>query len=188
MTLIGAIVAFGPLSVFGVLVCLVAMGLAWSPFAAAIMGHLAQRRGLNGRRYALVGAAYSAFLLVPWIQLFWGLLSRRAPGFVGPVYFLLYFSWLIGPIVFWGQYVAEIELLQTLGIGDVSNEEELAPLQMLFVYCVFVAMILAWCGSVIISFRKPTDVVVIPTKSFSYISPFALAWVCTLAVGVYWFL
>ena len=185
MTTTAAIIAFGPLSAFVVFTGIAASGLVWTPFAAAITGYLAHRRGLSAGRFALVGAVYAAFLLVPWIQLVVGLLNQRVLRVVGPVYCLLFFSWLVGPIAFWGQYVAQIEVIQTLGIGNVSYEDRLAPLHMLVVNCVFVGMILMWCGSVVISLRFSPNATVIPTPSFRYVIPFMLAWTCTLAVWVY---
>ncbi len=184
MTLTGAIVVFGPLSVFGVLICLLAVGLAWSPFGALTVWYLARRRGLSGGHFAMVGGAYSIFLLIPWLRLVYGLNAQRSPGFVGPLYLLLYFAWMVGPILFWGQYVVGMDIFW-LGHGP---DETLAPGGWLGGYSVFVVMTLTWLGSAVTSLKIRTNTVYPPLTSSRYIIPFALTWICTLAVGVYWFL
>ena len=186
MTTVGAIVLFGPLSVTVVLAFLVALpGLAWSPFAALIAWRLARRRGLSGGRYALVGAAYSVFLLVPWLYLAVSLLGRRPPGFVVQlIYRLLYFAWLVGPIVFWGQYMAGIGVLWLDFIWGGDTSEILDHDRRLVVYSVWSTMILMWIGSGVMSLGKwesDNDVTDHALMSVRFITPFALAWLCTLA-------
>ena len=134
----------------------------------------------------MIGAAYSTFLLVPWFRLVVGLIAQREPGFVGPVYILLYSAWFIGPIVFWGQYVANIEALQTLGIGSVSYDEAFTLVDMA-TYGVFAAMSLTWIASMVMSLRTPANMVHPPVMSFRYIMPFVLASGCTLFVYGYLF-
>ena len=169
------IVAIGPISVTGVLfLFFVVPGFVWSPFAALIAWYLARRRGLSARRYALVGAAYSIFLLVPWLRLIVGMLTQREPGFVGPVNFLLYFAWLVGPIVFWGQYIVFV------------GQEEFGVFPLLVSVGILATMFIMWIASVVISLRQAYDYYTdLPVMSFRYIMPFVLAWGCTLFIYGY---
>ena len=109
-----------PLTVAAVLGYLLAIpGLVWSPFAALITWRMARSRGLDGERYALAGAAFSIFLLLPWLLLVTALHKRYVPDTaVRLSYVLLYFAWLVGPITLWGQWVAQWEFLFGFGLLD----------------------------------------------------------------------
>ena len=123
--LIAVIIGFGPILVIAYVTFLAMLpGLVWSPFAALITWRMAQRRGLDGRRYALVGALCSVFLLLPWVLLTVALLRRHLPVSVIKLSCILaYTVWLIGPIVAWGQLAALIGWLMTLGLGGGLSED-----------------------------------------------------------------
>ena len=192
VTLGAAIIAVGPLLIEFVLLFFVAvLGLVWSPFAALITRRLALRRGLDGGRYALAGAAYSVFLMFPWLLLVITMIRVRLPrSVVLWSYVLLYLVWLVGPIIFWGQFVAHIGYVMTFGLGG-GLSENLKPDDPLVAYGVFAVMILMWVVSGTISWRVSSsvhDVTVDELMSLRYIMPFALVWVCTLFAYGYLFL
>ncbi len=179
MTLIDGIIIWGSFYVTATLVLVAGAGLLWSPFAALISWHVARRRGLNERRHALAGAAYSVFLLLPWILLLVELLGRRVPWFAVLLsYVLLYFVWLSGPVWFWANYHAAfygLELYFVIGGSYASQQNSL-----LVGYGVIALMLILWFGSGINLIRKwnPHGNVV----TINYIIPFALAWICTLVI------
>ena len=186
-TLVGGIVIYGSLVVLLVQSQLAYLGLLWSPFAALISWRLARRRGLGGARPVVAGAAYSVFLLVPWVLLLVVLLGRRLPRSVVTLLFiLLYSAWLIGPILFWGQYVAMNDVVRLTFIWGPGNG---APDNWLVAYVGWAVVILIWFGSVFLNRWESDDSVTYDQlMSVRFITPFALAWAVNLTVNVYWFL
>lgn len=177
MTVAGAIVAFGPLfvTVFGFFLVGVA-GLVWSPIAVLIVRGLTRDRTFYGPRYGWESAACSVFLLLPWILLVVALVRGRLPcSALCFAYILLHLVWLIGPIVFWGQYILGMDIFW-LGEGP---DEIFAPGGWLVGYSVFAAMILAWSGSVFSlsgwHFGN-RDVTLEELIRFRVIMPFVVAW------------
>ncbi len=174
-----------PLTVAAVLGYLLAIpGLAWSPFAALITWRMARSRGLNGWRYALTGAAFSVFLLLPWLLLVTALRKRYVSDTaVRLSYAFLYIAWLVGPIIFWGQSAAQFEFL--FGFGLLDGPSKFEPYYPLWEHGVFLLMILMWAVLGIMSLRiwnfeyDVTDKVLMSPR---YILPFALAWGCTIGV------
>ena len=165
--------------------------LAWSPIAAVITWYMARRKGLGGGRYALTGAASSIFMLLHWPILVATLLTGKVPVRTTRFcYILLYAVWLLGPIMFWGQYIAQVGWLQTLGFGgDLSREiDRSAPL---LVFGGFALMIVAWLASVTMTWKTWEAIpraMVGDVASHNYMLPFAGAWLSTVAVFGYLFL
>ena len=186
--LIAVIIGFGPILVIAYVTFLAMLpGLVWSPFAALITWRMAQRRGLDGRWYALVGALCSVFLLLPWILLTVALLRRHLPVSVIKLsYILLYAVWLVGPIVIWGQHVARIDFLTSLWLFEGVYSSEPAP--PIYTYGVYMVMVLMWIVSGVMSLKIwnfEYDVTYQVLMSFRYITPFALTWACILLLYVY---
>ena len=176
--MLGAILIWGPLYITAVLACVVFAGLVWAPLAALIAWHIARRRGLDRRRHALAGAAYSVFLLLPWFLWVAAQLRPRMPGNgIQLSHVLLYFVWLLGPILFWGQWYANAGI-PIIFVGAVGSYEDSALDNWLAVYSVFAIMILMWIGSVVNSIR--TRKLQNNEMAIGYIIPFSLAWLCTL--------
>ena len=74
-----------------------AVSLLWAPFGALVCAVLARRRGLSPRRYAVAGAAHSAFFFLPWVYLVARMLGWVIPKpLVAIPYFVLYAAWLQG--------------------------------------------------------------------------------------------
>ena len=147
MTLEGGLFAFGPLMVWIGLVFFVAIpGLLWSPFASLIAWRIARHKGLDGRRYAMSGAAYSVFMFLPWVHLIAGLSGYRVPRFpITVTYLLLHWSWLTGPLMMLTQIVAESWLeLDTL-------------LEHIVAYSIWTIMILGWIVSASLKLRAVTS-------------------------------
>lgn len=173
-------------------------GLIWSPFAALITWRMAQRRGLDGRRYALAGAACSVFLLLPWVLLIVASLRRHLPVLVVKLSCILaYTVCLIGPIAMGGQFVLTVESLMNPGLGFLGVEDPKPVLPIMtsalpiITYGMFAAMLAAWAVSGVLSWKTwwdHPDVTVEDMVTFRYIIPFALTWGCMLFVYVYMFL
>ena len=187
MTTGAGIIAFGPLTLTLVMVfLLVVPGLMWSPIAGLISWHNARNSWLNGGREALVGVAYSICLLLPWILLAVALKKGRlSSSAVNSFYFILYFAWLIGPIVFFGQAGAQFEVLQfNVGAGTPK------PDYWLVAYSLFFGMLILWIGSGFIKLNAwwiskddvtvAEEVMVDDLIRFRFIMPYALAWGCTV--------
>lgn len=175
-----AIYVWGPLLVAATLFIVAGAGLLWSPVGALIAWRLASRQRLDGRRHALLGVAYSVFLLLPWFILVFGLFRRDltvSATIVSLSTVILYCFWLVGPILFWGHYVANFVTVEYF-VGNSSYEFREEPDNWLAIYSLFAMMIVLWIGSSINTmrtWRKHGDVL-----NINYILPFALAWVCTL--------
>ena len=186
-----AIVVFGPWMVMGITGFMVApIGLVWSPFAALITSRMARNRGLDGGRYALAGAISSIFLLLPWLLLVIGLRRGRLhPTVLQYTYIFVHLVWLLGPVVIWGQSIAEIEFLTTLEI-DFGHGSAYEPTYPVLSYSGFGLMVTSWILSACVTakvwssrFEGELGEIV----GFRYIIPFMGAWACTLAVLGYVF-
>ena len=91
--LFAVLIVLLPFAIFAVLFQLFC--IAWAPFAALICEIMARKRGLNAGRYALVGAVYSVWLFVPWMDLIRRMRNpRTASGPLTSHYNLLYAFWL----------------------------------------------------------------------------------------------
>ena len=166
-------------------------GLAWSPFAALMAWWMARRRGMGGGLYALRGAAFSVFLLVPWFLMVAALHWCSVPvSMLRWSYGLLFSVWLAGPIVFWGQYVAEINFLQTLGLGSVT---QIDPDRPFIAYGVLIGMVVAWVVSAVTTLKLFESKYVVDVgpedlANLRGMMPYILAWGCTVVVLGYGFL
>ena len=174
-----AIYVWGPLLVAATLFIVAGDGLVWSPVGALIAWRLASRQSLDGRRYALAGAAYSVFLLFPWFLLIATLLGRRLPEIgIALTYFLIYFFWLMGPILFWLHYFTDVSLVVWNRMLGSSYYEYNVPGNWLLVYTTVAVMMLLWIGSAVISLKtwnRRQDLL-----NINIVLPFSLAWLCIL--------
>ena len=160
-------------------------GLIWAPFAALITWNLARRRQLDGVRYALAGLASSVLLLVPWLLLLSAQRKGVSDSSVRLSYVLLHLGWLLGPIMIWGQHVAELEFLVTLGLHISGGSESDLPI---LNYGVLGAMFAMWAVSAILTLKRWDSVYDVTDRelmTFGHLLPFALAWACTLFVQGY---
>ena len=74
-------------------------GWAWAPFAALICWLRARSLGLPPKRYAAIGALYSALFFLPWAYLTLRMFGKTVGGSaVSAGYLLLYAVWFCGPI------------------------------------------------------------------------------------------
>ncbi len=106
---------FGPplLFVFPMMV-IALVGTAFSPIAGIISGWLAHRRGLNVKRFTVIGVVYSIMLAVPCLFLVFGLrgwnMSRRL---IRRIYIFLYVEWFgINVLMCFGTFVAGPESIR----------------------------------------------------------------------------
>ena len=179
MTLSGAILSWGPLWITVALFIVGSAGLVWSPVGSLIAWRLASRQNLNGRRYALAGAAYSVFLLFPWFLLIAALLGRRLPDIgIALSYASLYFFWLLGPILFLLHYRTHLSSLAMDYLQGGSYYEYSQPDDWLLVYSTIAVMVLLWIGSAVIflsTWNRRQEAL-----NINYVLPFSLAWLCLL--------
>ena len=179
MTLSGAILIWGPLLLTTVLFIVAGAGLVWSPVGALIAWRLASRQSLDGRRYALAGAAYSVFLLFPWFLLIAALLGRRLPEIRDrPVVCLAIFFLVIGSQLFWLHYFTDVSLVALDRMAGNSYYEYSVPDNWLLVYSTVAVMMLLWVGSAVISLRtwnRRQDLL-----NINIVLPFSLTWLCIL--------
>ena len=119
-----------PLVLVGVPIAVIAVGgVVLSPVAGLISGRLARRRGLDSRRFAVIGVGYSAMLGFPWVFLVFGMRGWNIPRFlIRALYVILYAAWLllcvplmfsavIGPGVIFGSFYWMLVVL--LGIISI---------------------------------------------------------------------
>ena len=101
---------FGPFYVLFLLAGWIALGLAWAPFAAFISMRKARRFGLNPLKFAALAFLLSLFFIFPWLYLNDALngtkpneLRKSLADRVEPCsLFVLYATWLLGPIALMG--------------------------------------------------------------------------------------
>ena len=77
------------------------LGWLWTPFAALICWLRARSLGLPPRRYAAIGALYSALFFLPWLYLALRMFGKTVSGpavSIGCIF--LYAVWFCGPIAF----------------------------------------------------------------------------------------
>ena len=162
---------FVSLNALAGMILIPAVGLLWSPFAAAITHYQAQRHGLVGFRYAVVGAIYSVFLLAPWFYLNSRVSGdeRIVPG--GWTFILLYTSWMFGPIV-------SLWILNESYHGSGTNVTTIVFWVMLAAWIASMIPLLASGGSLnppgIPHVRRHDSGTLLPVR---YVLPFASAWV-----------
>lgn len=110
VVIIAAIMALvffvGPLYAVPALFLLVLLGAFWSPFAAAICGRIARKRGLipgneyistHGNEYIKAGFASSFWLFVPWLYLVYRMIGKPlAHRSVIVAYAILFPLWMYG--------------------------------------------------------------------------------------------
>ena len=179
MTTVGSILLTSPSLAMGMII-VAAAGLLWSPVAAVITRHQARKHGLTGSHYAVAGALYSIFLLVPWFYLGPRVRGDKEMVPSGWTFALLYLSWVLGPIVSWW-------IVMETDYGSDSD----ATMIVLWV------MLAAWAGSIMVllgsgrprtgqwrgvsSLPRPrrTVTALLPVR---YILPFALAWASVVFV------
>ena len=172
---------------FGVYPATVLWGVVstmFSPFAAGICMWLARRRGLNVRRYGLIGAIYSAFFLFPWINLVTRLLGRRMPRTIAIAgYVVLYVGWL-----------ASLLSVFSLALMDYRNPDGSLDIfrSLGFVEAFIGAVAAVWSALALVNNRKrweefPGDHT-INSRELIYIAPFAFAFITVVIVIIKGFL
>ena len=156
-------------------------GLLWAPFAALITARMANNRGLERRKYAIVGATYSVLFFWPWVYLIARMRNRRIWGWViRCVYVILYgliwpVTWLASAInlIFLSAYVSSV--LSWI----------LSPLLLLSVVMWFISKrnLTKWQRGYA-KMRNGSPVDVLPDRV--YILPFAYAFASVLFFTILW--
>ena len=89
------IIVFSPAAVVAAML----LGWLWAPFAALICWLRARSLGLPPRRYAAIGALYSALFFLPWLYLALRMFGKTVmDSMVVGGYIVLYLIWFLGPI------------------------------------------------------------------------------------------
>ena len=142
-----------------------ALGLLFAPVAAICCRRSARQNGLNPRRYALMGGAYSCLFFVPAVSLLKEIqgkeVSRNA---IKRTYIALYSYWGIGPV--------GLPLMLDLAGGGS-----------LLWFMLFVT----WVASIVRANNRNQEAqaVPLPIMSFAYITPFALAYLSSVVSIVF---
>ena len=192
MELISVSIILAPLLLtFGMGVGGAVAGLLCSPLAAVMSLRQARRMQLDVRRYTIAGIASSVFLLIPWFILANGLRRGRPSDSALRVSFILILLlWLAGPMLMWGQVVAQIDILLTFGLWS-STSGKSPPYYPLLGYTGFTLMAILWAVSAITGLRRwnsAYDIGIDELASVRGMLPFAGAWISTVAVLGYLFL
>ena len=87
-----------PMLAVPALFLLIPLGIVWAPFAAAICGKIARKRGLDpGDGYIKAGLSSSFWLFVPWIYLVSRMRGKPLPHtLVVAAYCMLFLMWMFG--------------------------------------------------------------------------------------------
>ena len=140
-----AIVALvlSPVFVGGATVAAMLLGWLWSPFAALICWMRARSLGLDARRYAKVGALYSALFFLPWLYMTLRMFGKTvADSAVSAGYFVLYLIWFLGPI--------GISFLACVGSGSqVFNSDPADPDPTAFDIFLFCSLLAFLCANLV---------------------------------------
>ena len=93
---------YGAPVVIILLMLLVVLGVTWIPFGVTICAWMANKKQLPVLKFAIAGALFSLFLLLPWFYLITRMIGKELPRFaIKSSYVLIYISWLFGPILFY---------------------------------------------------------------------------------------
>ena len=192
MELISVSIILAPLLLtFGMGVGGAVLGLLCSPLAAVMSLRQARKMQVDVRRYTIAGVASSVFLLIPWFILANALRrGRPSDSALRLSFILVLLLWLAGPMLMWGQVVAQIDILLTFGLLS-STSEKSTPYYPLLGYAGFSLMAILWAVSAIIGLRRwnsTYDIDVEELTSLRNMTPFAGAWISTVAVLGYLFL
>lgn len=95
---ISTVIASAMIYAVAALLLLIPLGIVWAPFAAAICGKIARKRGLDpGDGYIKAGLSSSFWLFVPWIYLVSRMRGKPLPHtLVVAAYCVLFLSWMFG--------------------------------------------------------------------------------------------
>ncbi len=74
-----SVLILGPFVFIGLGAVIVLVGALWSPAAAVLCARAARRKGLDPKRYAMLGGLYSTLMIVPWVLLLLRLCGNRIP-------------------------------------------------------------------------------------------------------------
>ena len=171
MTLLFAVLLMAPAVYISVL---------WAPIGGVIVGMLAHSRGMNGFKYGLIGALYSAAFFCPWIYFTASVNGKWVEsGFVRAAYISLFIAWLASTM---GH--ATLRFIAWIGKlfgGAVSFAWEVGPLidlASISIWCCSLAW-LVWTNETLGPARENSDGVEI--ISMGYLQPFVLCAVSTIS-------
>ena len=123
---------------------LLALGLAWAPFAAGISAMSARKKGLDARRHAVAGALYSALMFCPWVYFMLRMNGRNVPAILVRLFYISVFTaWALGA-VFWTFIVAIAHHPGTDSLYKFSNPWVVFSY---IVYALLFAEVGAWLAS-----------------------------------------
>lgn len=84
------------------IVLIEALGIIWAPFGTAICILVAKKKQLPVLKFAVAGALFSMFLLLPWFYLITRMIGKKLPRFaIKSSYVIIYISWLFGPFLYY---------------------------------------------------------------------------------------
>ena len=134
-------------------VVLLAVGVAWAPFAAVVSFFAARSQGLPPFRYAGIGALYSALSFFLWLYWVLRLFNKKIPSSaIVIVYTVLYTLWL-GPIIVLFAFIFAATYPDTPGF--VNSEPEIS-----------IAVVVVSCSMVLLAFVTSL-LLILPSSNFS---------------------
>ena len=180
---------FGPFYVLFLLAGWIALGLAWAPFAAFISMRKARRFGLNPLKFAALAFLLSLFFIFPWLYLNDALngtkpneLRKSLADRVEPCsLFVLYATWLLGPIALMGVLIM-VTASPPPSFVDDQTSGPLAPV-------LLTVFLLMWVGSLMHfttrepGHRKQANLVYL-APDYIRIMPYVYAFVCFVVAYV----
>ena len=93
---------YGAPVVIILLMLLVVLGVIWIPFGGTICAWTANKKQLPVLKFAIAGALFSLFMLLPWFYLITRMKGKNLPhSAIKSSYMLIYIIWLFGPILFY---------------------------------------------------------------------------------------
>ena len=133
------VIVFSPFAVVAAML----LGWLWSPFAALICWLRARSLGLPPRRYAAIGALYSALFFLPWLYLTLRMFGKTVADSVVVVgYIVLYLIWFLGPI--------GIAFLACVGLGiRILSSDPADPDPTAFDILLFCSLLAFLCANLV---------------------------------------
>ena len=108
MNITALLIYWGSFAASGSVLFIASLGVIWVPFGAAVCGWRAKEKQFQVLKFAVAGALYSMFLLLPWFYLISRMSGERFPRFLATLsYIAVYSIWLYGPLLtyFWSYVV-----------------------------------------------------------------------------------
>lgn len=169
-----SVLIFGSLLIFNILLLMMILSMAWSPFAALGCVLAARSKHLSLGYYAIIGGLYSVLFIIPWVFFILNLRERYpSKKVIITVFYFLYGIWLCGPITW---YFILTFIINTDGISIFQNVVEIGFLTfMIFMWVMTLKNVVNNMHYII---EKPQEAM---SLNIAFILPFA----CMMVSNIY---